>query len=104
MDLARWSPWSSDLLSLLGPPNDLRLLTLESLKLRGILHLATSLVALVVTKQIKLITGCQEMCGVDNLLKLTVMWIWVVDMLGVPMDIFYYWATTVPQEERLMTA
>ena len=44
------------------------------------------------------------MCGVDNLLKLTTIGIWVIDILGLPMDIFYYWATTVPTEELLATA
>ncbi len=44
------------------------------------------------------------MCGVDNLLKLTTIGIWVIDILGLPMDIFYYWATTVPTEEILSTA
>ena len=44
------------------------------------------------------------MCGLDNLLKLTTIGIWVIDILGVPMDIFYYLATTVPTEELLTTA
>ena len=82
----------------------MRLLTLYSLAARACLHFATSLVALIVTTQVKRLTGCEEMCGVDNLLKLTSIGIWVIDILGVPMDIFYYWGTTVPTNELVMIA